>query len=277
MVWALLGFIGFLILIIFAGIRHCRNIPVEFKDLADDLGITLVRTWGFPGAGGAAAPVRFGPCYAGIYRGMAVAVCIVVDNEGGVRGTGLVFRFIRPLSLSLFCALHIDSFTAETIQDEYRDIYLNRVDTGIAVLKAWAGEKDKAMMLLRGGDVYVRLGGLAGLIQGINEAGLPGLRRAGFMVNDQGVTLLVTEPAMLNRELVEEAFLLCQVLSGSAFGKPGGSAREDRRGFKVLAMIFLVLFLGFIIGVMITGILKLKTPPNTILMGIELKQGPARR
>jgi hypothetical protein len=271
-VWAFLGFLIFMFLIIFKGLRNYRKIPVEFGNLANSLGITLVRTWATPGEGGASSPFQYGPCYAGTYRDLAVAVSTVVGNEGGMMGTGLVFRFIRPLSVSLFCALDIDPFTAMTIRDEYRDIYLKRIDTGIMGLKAWAGDRGKAMMLLRGGDVYAHLERLAGLVAGINgfdDAALPDLRRAGFMVNDQGITLLVAEPAMLNREIVEEAFLLAQVLSSSGFGMPGGLVRVESHGFKVLAMILLVLFMGFIIGVMITGIWKLKLTPVLSVWGLD--------
>jgi hypothetical protein len=268
-IWAFLGFLIFLVLIIFAGVRHCRKIPAEFANLASGLGMTLVRTGGPAGVGGPASPFRYGPCYAASYRDLATALFTVVDNEGGVRGTGLAFRFIRPLSLSLFSAVNIDPFTAETIPDEYRDIYLKRVDTGIVALKAWAGEKDKATVLLRGSNVYTGLERLARLVQGINSAGLPGLRRAGFMVNDHGVTLLVTEPALLNREFVEEAFLLAQVLSGSGFGKSYGSAKAESHGLKVLAMILLVLFMGFIIAVMIAGIFKVKITPVLSLWGFH--------
>jgi hypothetical protein len=187
-------------------------------------------------------------------------------------GTGLAFHFIRPLCLSLFCALYIDPFMATMIQDEYWDIYLNRVDTGIEALKAWARGKDKAMMLLRGGDVYTRLDRLAGIIQtinGLDGAALPGLRRAGFMVNDQGITLLVTDPSMLNRELVEEAFLLAQALSGSGFCMSGRSTAAPGRGVKVLVIILMVLFMGFVIGVMIVGIFKVKIAPVLSVWGLN--------
>lgn len=269
MIWAFLGFLIFLVLIIFAGLRHCQQIPAEFANLASGLGMTLVRTGGPPGVGGPALPVRYGSCYAGNYQDLATTLCTVVDHERGVRGAALVFRFIRPLTLSLFCAVNIDPFTTETTPDEYRDIYLKRVNTGIEGLKAWAGEKDKATMLLRGGNVYTGLELLARLVQGINSAGLPGLRRAGFMVNDHSVTLLVTEPALLNREFVEEAFLLAQVLSSSGFGKSGGSEKAESPGLKVLAMILLVLFMGFIIAVMIAGIFKVKITPVLSLWGFH--------
>jgi hypothetical protein len=272
MVWAFLGFLIFLVLIVFGGLRNYRKIPPEFADLANGLGITLTRAWISPGAGELALPVRYGSCYTGTYRDMATAICTVVDNEDGAKGTGLVFRFIRPLTLSFFCVVNIDPFTAETISDEYRDIYLKRIDTGIEALKAWAGDKDKAMMLLRGGDVYTRLEHLVGLIQtinGIGGAGPAGLRRAGFMVNDQGVALLVEEPAMLSRELVDEVYLLAQTLSGSGFGIPGGSFTVKSQGFKVLVMILVVLFMGFIIGVIIAGIFKLKITPIFSVWGLN--------
>lgn len=269
MVWVLLVFLIFILLIVFAGLQSYGQLPPDFADLANGLGITPVRTWRHPGVGGGALPVRYGSCYAGTYRDMEVAVFTVVDNDRGILGTGLTFRFIRPLSLSLFCSFHIDSFAATTIQDEYRDIYLKRVDTDIEDLKAWSGEKDKAMMLLRGGDVNTHLEHLTGLVQGGDREGLPGLRRAGFMVSDQGVSLFVTKSAMLNRELVDEAFLLTQALSGSGLGMPGGAARAESHGLKVLAMIFLILFMGFIIGVMIVGIFKLKITPILSILALN--------
>ena len=272
MVWAFLGFLVFLALIVVAGLRNYRKIPVELTKMASGLGIALVRTWATPGEGRAGSPFQYGPCYTGTYRDLAVAVSTVVDNERGVMGTGLAFHFIRPLCLSLFCALYIDPFMATMIQDEYWDIYLNRVDTGIEALKAWARGKDKAMMLLRGGDVYTRLDRLAGIIQtinGLDGAALPGLRRAGFMVNDQGITLLVTDPSMLNRELVEEAFLLAQALSGSGFCMSGRSTAAPGRGVKVLVIILMVLFMGFVIGVMIVGIFKVKIAPVLSVWGLN--------
>jgi hypothetical protein len=270
-VWAFLGFLIFLVLIVFAGLRDYRKIPPEFGNLANGLGITLVRTWATPGEDGVGSPFQYGSCYGGTYRDLAVVVSTVVDNKRGVMGTGLAFRFIRPLSLSLFCSLNIEPFTATTIQDEYRDIYLKRFDTGIEALKAWAGEKDKALMLIRGGDIYSRLEGLVGLIQAINEinrTSLAGLRRAGFVVNDEGVILLVKEPAMLNRELMDGAFLLAQAFSGSGFGMPRGSSKVESQGLKVLAMILVFLFMGFIIAVMIAGIFKLKISPVLSIWGL---------
>lgn len=268
-VWAFLGFLIFLGLIIFAGLRNYRKIPVEFANVAHGLGITLERNWGFSSWDGAASPVRYGPCYTGTYRDLVVVISRTVDNEGRIIGTAFSLRLVRSLSLPLFGAFHIDPFASTIIADEYRDIYLKRVDAGIVGLKVWSSDQDKAMMLLQSGDVGTRLESLTTLLQRINSTTLPGLPRAGFMVNDQVITLLVTDPAMLDRELVEGAFLLDQGLSGSGFGKPGGLVSAENRGSKVLAMMLLVLFMGFIIGVMVMGILKLKLPPVLSVWGLN--------
>ncbi len=273
MIWAFGGFLIFLVLIVCAGLRNCSRVPVEFSDLARDLGITLVRSWESPETGGAGSPIRYGPCYAAIYRELAITVATVVDHQGGVLGTGLSFRFMRPLSFPFFCALNVDPFAATMIRDEYRDIYQKRIETGIDTLKAWAGEKDKATLFLQSGDVRTRLERLAGLVlrsSGMeNHAGLPGLPRAGFMINERGISLLVKEPVMLNHELVEAAFGLCRTFSGSGFTLPGRSVVTRGRGLKVWAIMLLLLFMGFIVGVMIMGILKIKIFPLLSVWGLN--------
>lgn len=264
MVWAFLGFLIFLILIVFAGLRNYRRVPAEFADLARDLGIALVRSWEPPETGGSGSAIRYGPCYAGVYRESAIKIATVVDHERDVLGAGLSFRFMRPLSFPFFCALNVDPFAATMIRDEYRDIYLKRIETGIDALKTWAGDKDKATRLLQSGDVHACLARLAGLVlggSGMDDAGLPGLRRAGFMINDRGMSLLVKDPVMLKHELVEAAFELCHAFSGSGFTMPGRFVVTRGRGLNVWAIMLLILFMGFIVGVMIMGILKIKIFP----------------
>jgi len=259
MAWAFFAFLVFLTLILFLGWRNYGKIPPEFAGLARDLGITFKRT-GYPrGTAGTVHPFIYGPCFEGTYRDMAVAVSTVVNAEEAVLGRRLTFSFTRPLGLSLFCASGIDFFSAAPVADEFRDIYLKRIDTGIAGLKAWAKEADKAMMFLRGGDVVTHLVHLTGHVKEINErdsANLPGLRRMGFMINDQGMTLLVTEPSLLTREVVEEAFLISQALSVSGHGVPGGSKTPDGPFFTGIMIFLVIAFIGFIIGVMILRLLQ---------------------
>ncbi len=272
MVWVLLGFLICVVVIVFAGLRNYSRIPAEYAGLARDLGITLARTWESPETGGAGSPVRYGPCYAGVYQELTMAIATVVDHERGILGTGLIFRFMRPLSFPFFCVLNVDPFAATAIRDEYRDIYLKRVDTGIDTLKAWAGGKDKATRFLQSGDVRTCLERLASLVLrsgGIDDTGLPGLRRTGFVINDRGASLLVKEPVMINRELAEAAFELCRAFSGSSFTLPGRSVVTRGRGLKVWAIMLLLLFMGFIVGAMFTGILKIKIVPLLSVWGLN--------
>jgi len=259
MVWVFSAFLVFLILILFFGWRHQGKIPQEFAGLTNDPGITFKRAV-YPRRGaGTIPPFIYGSCFEGIYRDTAVAASTVINAEDAVLGTRLTFSFTRPLTLSLFCASGIDIFSASPVADEFRDIYLKRIDTGITDLKAWAKETDKAMMLLRGGDAATHLEHLADHFRAINErdhANLPGLRRGGFMVNDQGVTLFTTASSLLTRELIEEAFRLSQALSAAGYGMPGRSKTSDGALIRGVMILLVIAFVGFIMGVMILGLLQ---------------------
>jgi len=259
MAWAFLAFLLFLTLVLFAGWRNYGKVPPDLAVLASDLGITFKRA-GYPrGTTGTVLPFIYGSCFEGTYRDMALAASTVINAEEAVLGRRLTFSFIRPLDLTLFCAFGIDAFSSTPVADEFRDIYLNRVDTDIAGLKAWAKETDKATMLLRGGDVAAQLGELTDCARAINEldsTNLPGLRRVGFMVNNQGITLYVTEPSLLTRELIEEAFRLSQALSAAGYGMPGGSKKPAGPFFRGIVIILVIAFIGFIMGGMILRLLQ---------------------
>lgn len=188
----------------------------------------------------------------------------VVNDQGSILGTSITFPFKRPLALSLFCAVNIAPFAATEIRDEYRDIYLKRVDTGVEVLKTWAKDKDKAGFLLRSGDVHEHLVRLSVYVQKINRSGaedLNGLRQSGFVINDREVTLMVTNPAFLTRDIIEETYDLAQVLSGAGFGRSASVMPFERKGIILLAMVLLISFLLFILGAMIAGIFGLELTP----------------
>ncbi len=269
MIWVFLAFLFFLAVIVFAGIRGGRKLPREIAATAERLGMTLKCKGDFSGWNGVRSSLRIGTVYAGMYRDLTAAVFTLVDHEGGKIGAALAFRFLHPLPFSLFSTFHLESFTTTEISDAYRDIYLEKIDAGVAGMKTWSREKDKTMMLLRSGDVGAHLKSLTDLLQRIDEASLPGLPRAGFVINDQGITLCVKDAALLDRELVERAYLLCRAVSGAGFGRPVGAVATEGRALKILATAFLVLFLGFIIGMMIMGILKMNISTLLSVRGLN--------
>lgn len=264
MAWAVLAFLAFLFLILFAGWRSNGKVPPEFADLANDPGITLKRAGYSRRSAGPASPFMYGPCFEGIWRDVPVVVSTVIDEEKTVLGRRLAFSFIRPLHLALFCAFDIDAFSSAPVADEYRDVYLKRIDTGVADLKAWAKEGNQAGMLLLAGDVAVRLQRLTGHVKAINQhvgANLPGLRRAGFMINDHEVVLFVTEPSLLTRELVDDACQLSQALSGFGYGAPGESKRPEGLFCRRVAIFLAIALIGFILGTMILKLLQREGVP----------------
>ena len=195
MIWVFLAFLFFLAVIVFAGIRGGRKLPREIAAMAERLGMTLKCKGDFSRWNGLRSISRNGTVYAGMYHDLTAAVFSLVDHEGVKIGAGLAFRFSHPLSFSLFSTFHLESFTTTEISDAYRDIYLEKIDAGVAGMKTWSHEKDKAMMLLQSGDVSAHLKSLTDLLQRIDEASLPGLPRAGFVISDQGITLCATDAA----------------------------------------------------------------------------------
>jgi hypothetical protein len=253
-------FFAVLILVILGGIRHSRKTPAELADLASDLGIRLTRDWTFSKRGGAGSTIRCTPGYTALYRGLPVFVAHVRDREGRIIGTAFVLPLTRSLPFPLFCTCHVDSFGPSMTGDTYRDIYLNRVDTGIAGLKCWSTEEGRSRVLPEGGDVLISLKRLASLSGTAGTRDLSGLPRGGFMVNDREIILLVSSSAMLSREWVEEAYRFCQILSAYGSGGPGVSMAAQKRGWKVWMVVLFALLAGFIIGAMITGQIKPAKP-----------------
>ena len=249
--------------VIVVGVIHYKRVPRELKHITESLGISLVRRWSIPDGAGSVLPFRTGPFFSGTYRDMPISITSMINADRDVLGIRVTFHFVRSLAASLFSAYRINPYTSQTIPDAYRDVYLQRIETEIAEMKLWAGNRDKAGRVLRGGDVPTRLARLCAVVDaGGNgtEQGVHDLPPPGFMINDRGVSVFVGEASTMTRELLDAVYDLAQVLDAAGDPDPGPAPTLKHGGPNIPVIILWVLFMIFIMGMIMAGIFEIEMP-----------------
>lgn len=205
-VWIYAGsgfFISFFLLALMLGLRDTREPSSELSKLAQDLGVSICRKWGFQGTFGRVSLFGYGPYFEMSYRGNLISYATVMD-ENSSWGVRLVVHHKQPLSLGLFFSYRASPFTTPgRMASEYKDIFAKKLDIRENGLDIWAVDTQSAELLFQKEETLKNLQKFRKAFEDLLAGDYGKYHRSGFVINDKSITVLVPDPSLIKMQLVE--------------------------------------------------------------------------
>lgn len=235
--WIVAGGVAFFVLALILALRKSREPPAELIQLAEEMGWGLKRSWGLPGGFGAVSLFGYGSYFQVSHRGLPLVFSPIIDEDGrkcGLRGS---ITLPRPLCLGLMVRTGIQYFFEGRMPDEWKGIFSEKVPLSLDGFEPWAGDREKAQLLLASAPVVTSLKALKRELDVMHQESGP----SGVVLSDKTISLLLSEEHSLTGQIIERLCDVSHALNGSEVIPATPVSRTGERVYRAVLITLIVL------------------------------------
>jgi hypothetical protein len=225
---------------LFFALHKSKQPLEELTRLANEMGWTLKREWGFSGGFGAVSLFGYGPYFSVWHNGLKLAFSPIIDEDCRELGLRVTAYHNRRLGLGLMLKAGVGLSMAGRMPDEHKSILSKKLDMTLQDVQAWAGDRERAMDLLSEPEVLNRLDALKRELDLLNEQAETRLisRSSGFVVGDRRISMLLSKNHHLNRPLIDA---ICELSIALTMTRAAPTVPVSRAGDRVYRAVLVTL------------------------------------